>query len=87
MCFYNWTDNTIMTVSSSKRPFCASKEMHPLTLEALIGACLKLKSFVVDFATIATIATLTLGSQPRPGLARVRAKKEAQELHLMLLGV
>jgi hypothetical protein len=25
--------------------------MHPLTLEALIGTCLKLKSFVVDFAT------------------------------------
>jgi len=40
-----------MTISSSKKPFCASKEMHPLTLEALIGTCSKLKSFVVDFAT------------------------------------
>jgi hypothetical protein len=25
--------------------------MHPLTLEALIGTCSKLKSFVVNFAT------------------------------------
>jgi hypothetical protein len=40
-----------MTISNSKKPFCASKEMHPLTLEALIGTCSKLKSFVVDFAT------------------------------------
>jgi len=30
------------------------------------------------------VTTLALGSQPRQGLARVRAKKEAQESHLML---
>ncbi len=40
-----------MRVSSFRKPCRANKEMHPLTLEALIGACLKLKSFVVDFAT------------------------------------
>ncbi len=33
------------------------------------------------------VTTLTLGSRPRQGLARVRAKREAQESHLMLLGV
>jgi hypothetical protein len=29
-----------------------AKEMHILTLEALIGACLKLESFVVDFTVL-----------------------------------
>ncbi len=48
----NWIDNTTMTVSSSGKPFHANKKMHPLTLEALIGACSKLKSFVVDFTTL-----------------------------------
>jgi hypothetical protein len=33
------------------------------------------------------VATLTLGLWPRQGLARVRAKKEAWDSHLMLLGV
>jgi hypothetical protein len=32
------------------------------------------------------VATLAFGSQPRQGLVRVRAKKEAWESHLMLLG-
>jgi hypothetical protein len=33
------------------------------------------------------VATLTLGSQPMQGLTRVQDKKEAQEAHLILLGV
>jgi hypothetical protein len=33
------------------------------------------------------VATLTLGSRLRQGLARVWAKREAWELHLMLLGM
>jgi hypothetical protein len=33
------------------------------------------------------VTTLTLGSRPKQGLARVRAKREAWESHLMLLGV
>jgi hypothetical protein len=33
------------------------------------------------------VVTLALGSQPRQGLARVRAKREAQESHLMLARV
>jgi len=33
------------------------------------------------------VATLTLGSRPRQGLAKVWAKSEAQESHFMLLGV
>jgi hypothetical protein len=34
-----------------------------------------------------SVATLALGLWPRQGFARVRAKKEARESHLMLLGV
>jgi hypothetical protein len=33
------------------------------------------------------VATVALGSWPRQGLARVRAKREARESHFMLLGV
>jgi hypothetical protein len=33
------------------------------------------------------INVITLGSRPRQRLARVRAKKEARESHLMLLGM
>jgi hypothetical protein len=33
------------------------------------------------------VATLALGSQPRQRLAKVRAKREAQESHFMLSGV
>jgi hypothetical protein len=33
------------------------------------------------------VATLALGSRPRQGLARVQAKREARESHLMLPGV
>ncbi len=33
------------------------------------------------------VATLTLGSRPIQGLAKVRAKYEAQESHFMLPGV
>ncbi len=35
-----------------------------------------------EFALI--VAALTLDSQPRPGLTKVWAKKEARESHLML---
>jgi hypothetical protein len=34
-----------------------------------------------------SVATLTLGSRPRQGLARLSAKREAREPHLMLLGM
>jgi len=37
--------------------------------------------------TIIIIATLALGSQPRQGLVKVRAKREARESHFMLPGV
>jgi len=33
------------------------------------------------------VTTLALGSRPRQGLAKVRAKSEAQESHFMLPGV
>jgi hypothetical protein len=35
----------------------------------------------------AYVVTLALGSQPKQGLAKVRAKREARESHLMLPGV
>jgi len=41
-----------MTISSFGKPFCVSEEMHALTLEALIGACSKPESFVVDYVTL-----------------------------------
>ncbi len=37
--------------------------------------------------SIVVIVTLALNSQPRQGLVRVRAKREARESHFMLLGV
>jgi hypothetical protein len=33
------------------------------------------------------VTTLALGSRPKQGLAKVRAKSEAQESHFMLSGV
>ncbi len=39
-------------------------------------------AFLIKF-----VATLTLGLQPKQGLGRVRAKREAQESHLMLSGM
>ncbi len=52
---YNWTDNNIITFSSSGKPLYVAKEMHPLILEALIGTCSKSKSFVIDFVTSTNI--------------------------------
>jgi hypothetical protein len=34
-----------------------------------------------------SVVTLTLGSQPKQGLAKVRAKSEAWESYFMLLGM
>jgi hypothetical protein len=39
------------------------------------------------YLNIVVVATLTLGSQPRQGLARLQTKKEARESHRMLPGV
>jgi len=38
----------------------------------------------VNFVWGESVATLALGSQPRQGLAKVRAKSGAQESHVML---
>ncbi len=37
--------------------------------------------------SIKLVVTLTLGSQPKQGLAKVWAKSEAHEPHFMLMGV
>ncbi len=47
----------------------------------------KMKDFEVEYEEWWDLATLTLGSWPRQGLARVRAKREARESYLMLPGV
>jgi hypothetical protein len=39
-----------------------------------------------ELMTKASVATLALGSRPKQRLARLRAKREARESHLMLLG-
>jgi len=39
------------------------------------------------FLNIVFVVTLALGSRPRQGLARLRAKREAQGSHFMFLGV
>jgi hypothetical protein len=36
---------------------------------------------------ILSVATLTLGSRPRQGVARLQAKRKTRESHHMLLGV
>jgi hypothetical protein len=42
--------------------------------------------YITYFWEFEGVATLALGSQPRQGLVRLWAKKEAKESHLMLLG-
>jgi hypothetical protein len=42
---------------------------------------------LIEILNILNAATLALGLLPRQGLARVRAKREARESHLMFLGV
>jgi hypothetical protein len=44
------------------------------------------KSCLIQFIGV-VVVTLTLGSRPREGLVKVRAKREARESHFMLLGV
>jgi hypothetical protein len=56
---YNWTDSTTMTVSSFRKPFHVGKYLHVLTLEALIGACSKLESVVIDYAMSTNMCIVT----------------------------
>jgi hypothetical protein len=44
-------------------------------------------SIVISFFVKECVATLTLGSQPKQRLAKVRVESEAQESHFMLMGV
>jgi len=45
------------------------------------------KNFHEVMSQFDCVVTLTLGSQPRQGLAKVGADNEAQESHFMLPGV
>jgi hypothetical protein len=47
----------------------------------------KIYPLYLSLKKVGHVATLTLGSRPRQGLARVRVKKEAWESHFMLLGM
>jgi len=47
----------------------------------------KYEVYKQNYKQIFIVATLTLGSWPKQGLAKVWAKSEAWELHFMLLGV
>jgi ribosomal protein S27E len=40
-----------------------------------------------SLSNVKCVVTITLGLQPRQGVAKVRAKSEAQESPFMLLGV
>jgi len=51
--------------------------------KCLINTCMNYNLGVM----IGNVATLALGLRPKQGLTNVRAKKEACESHLMLLGV
>ncbi len=39
------------------------------------------------FVLLINVVTLTLGSRPKQGLPKVRAKNEARESHFMLMGM
>ncbi len=45
---YNFTNFTLMTMSKIGHPFRTVKEMHTLTLQALIHACFASSALVVD---------------------------------------
>jgi hypothetical protein len=53
----------------------------------LVITCLKNLLWCDSFHKVASVATLALGSRPRQGVARLRAKKETQESHHMLPGM
>ncbi len=57
------------------------------TLIIIIDCCCWLVHQLSTLICVLTVATLALGSWPRQGLAKVQAKREAQESHLMFLGV
>ncbi len=44
-------------------------------------------NFFSSFSMMISIATLALGSQPKQGLAKVRAKSETWESHFMFPGM
>jgi hypothetical protein len=46
--FYNWTEMSWMSMSRIKKPFQVVREFHPLTFQALLEVCSKVRSFVVN---------------------------------------
>jgi hypothetical protein len=55
---------------------------HPICIGCHVSVCPHM-----SIASIKIVATLALGSQPRQGFAKVRAKYEAWESHFMFPGV
>jgi hypothetical protein len=58
---------------------------QPIMCTSCTNFCNQVLAF--PFKQIGIVVTLTLGSQPRQGLAKVQAKSEAQESHFMLPGM
>lgn len=47
---YNWMDMSSMMMSKVGQPFWVAKEMHSFMLQALIGVCSKVGSFVTNLS-------------------------------------
>ncbi len=45
---YNWTDRASMFISKADIPFRAAKEIHHVTIQAVIDVCSKIESSIVD---------------------------------------
>ncbi len=78
--------NAISFLTNLTQLYIASIKM----LKLVDGITLVSKNHLLILFLLAVnryVVTLALGSRPRQGLARVRAKREARESHLMLPGV
>ncbi len=49
---YNYTDASSMSKSKNGKPFRAAKEIHHVTLQALIEVCSQSKSLVADLSAL-----------------------------------
>jgi hypothetical protein len=71
-----------MMLSLSAKKFSPTFHIH-ITLMFVVET----HTYASWFIPYISVTALALGSRLRQGLARMQAKKEAQESHFMLLGV
>jgi hypothetical protein len=79
LIFFHNALNVIWIIPSFNCRFCWCVCTHPINP---MGICLL--HYVPNNKHIESVTTLALGSWPKQRLARVRAKTEARESHLML---